>query len=404
MTGGRKSDLDRRLEAYFANLRSRSLKHVLRRSAGNWPLYAAVTGSAMALATGVSASLIGDGTRGTAAAAIASVLAARPIGGSKNGRRMPPLLNAVQLTVPGQAPSITPGGVVPLCGVTSTIQAGEWVTIYGTNLASVTATWNNDFPLSLGGTSVTIDGKAAYLMYVSPGQINLQAPDDPATGTVAVVVTTGSGSATSYVTLDQFAPSFSLLDSKHVSAIILRPNKTGAYGGGTYDILGPTGNTLGYPTVAANPGDSVELFAVGFGPTTPVVPAGQAFSSAAPVDNPLNLSINSVPVEPTFVGLSSAGIYQINLIVPHGLGEGEVSLQAMIGSMQTQPGVLFSLASSGVVVGGGGTGTVGGGGGTFIPPSLGFSSGGTGGGTGGTGSDRKRRRKPYQPKLTFPPK
>jgi uncharacterized protein (TIGR03437 family) len=52
------------------------------------------------------------------------------------------------------------------------------VSIYGTNLASGTTIWNGDFPVSLGGTSVEIDGKPAYLEFVSPGQINLQAPDD----------------------------------------------------------------------------------------------------------------------------------------------------------------------------------------------------------------------------------
>jgi hypothetical protein len=47
--------------------------------------------------------------------------------------------------------------------MTGTIEPGEWVSIYGTNLASTTATWNGDFPVSLGGTGVTINGKQAYL-------------------------------------------------------------------------------------------------------------------------------------------------------------------------------------------------------------------------------------------------
>jgi uncharacterized protein (TIGR03437 family) len=73
----------------------------------------------------------------------------------------------------------------------------------------------------------------------------------------------------STITLSQFAPSFFLLDSTHVDGIILRSNGSGAYGGGTYDILGPTGNSLGYATVAAKAGDTLELFGTGFGPTNP---------------------------------------------------------------------------------------------------------------------------------------
>src|ERR1019366_5294720 len=33
---------------------------------------------------------------------------------------------------------------------------GSWVSLYGTILASTTTLWNNDFPTSLGGTTVTI--------------------------------------------------------------------------------------------------------------------------------------------------------------------------------------------------------------------------------------------------------
>jgi uncharacterized protein (TIGR03437 family) len=244
---------------------------------------------------------------------------------------------------PAATPSVTFGGIAPVGSTTPTIQPGEWVSIYGTNFASSTVTWTGNFPISLGGTSVTINGKAAYLSFVSPTQINLQAPDDTSTGSVPVVVTTANGTATGTVTLAQFTPSFLLLDSKHVTGIILRSNGSGAYDGGAYDIIGPTGNSLGYPTVAATAGDNIELFAVGLGPTDPVELARQAFSGAAPTTNTVKLLINSVSVTPSFAGLSSAGLYQINLIVPAGLGTGDVSLVATVGGEQTQPGVVISL-------------------------------------------------------------
>jgi uncharacterized protein (TIGR03437 family) len=244
---------------------------------------------------------------------------------------------------PAAGPSISPGGIVPAGSTVPTIQPGEWVSIYGANLASSTVTWNGDFPTSLGGTSVTINGRAAYLSLVSPGQINLQAPGDTTTGPVPVVVTTAGGSVTASVTLAQFGPSFFLLDAQHVAGIILRSNGSGAYGGGTYDIIGPTGKSLGYPTVAAKAGDTIELFAGGLGPTNPAVAAGQAFSSAAATTNPVKLLINNLSVTPAFAGLSGAGLYQINLTVPAGLGTGDISLAATVGGAQTPAGVVISL-------------------------------------------------------------
>ena len=98
--------------------------------------------------------------------------------------------------------------------------------------------------------------------------------------------------------------SFFLRGAKHVAGIILRGDGSGAYGGGTYDIIGPTGTSLGYPTVAARAGDLVELYGAGLGPTNPSVPAAQVFSGAAPTINPVTLGINGVSVTPTFAGLS----------------------------------------------------------------------------------------------------
>ncbi len=240
-------------------------------------------------------------------------------------------------------PAINAGGVVPLYSTANTLQPGSWVSIFGASLATAAATWNGDFPTSLGGTSVTINGKPAYLWYVSPGQINLQAPDDSATGPVSVVVTTATGSATSTATLALLSPSFNLLDGKHVAGIILRSDGSGAFGGGTYDVVGPTGTSLGYKTVAAKAGDFLELFGIGFGPTNPMVPAGKPYSGSAPTTDPVTLSINQVTVTPSFSGLTSAGLYQINLKLPSGLGTGDVPLSALVGGVQTPNGVVLPV-------------------------------------------------------------
>jgi len=295
MSARRKSELDHRLESYFATLRSSPLRETLKRRASHWQIYAAVTGSAVAMATGASAAIIAGGVRDIRLDPVASVF---PLNQDFANTRNPALANAVRLAmaqqgnaagpavaVRTQMPSISPGGVVPLDGTESIIQPGELVTIYGNNLASGTFYWQGDFPTSLGGTRVEIDGKAAYLMYVSPSQINLQAPDDQTLGKVPVVVITAQGRATSEVTLSKFAPSFGLLSTpkgglKYVSGVIVRADGSGAFGKGkdSYDILGPPGVSLGYPTKAAQEGDTVELFGVGFGPTNPAVPAGTKFS------------------------------------------------------------------------------------------------------------------------------
>jgi uncharacterized protein (TIGR03437 family) len=351
-------------------------------------VYLAATGSALAM--GADAGTLPNLE---AAPAIRMVIA----------RRGPAAV--IELAAQSAAPTISSGGVVPLYGTLSLIQPGGWATIYGTNLASGTAVWNGDFPTTLGGTSVTINGKAAYLSMVSAGQINLQSPDDTASGPVSVVVTTGAGTAKTTVSLNPYSPALQLRDPSHVAAIILRADGSGAYGSGAYDILGPTGNCFGYPTVAAQVGDIVEIFGVGMGPTNPSVPAGRPFSGAAPITEPFSLYINGIVVPTLFVGLSSAGLYQINLVVPPGLGQGDVPIIAFVGGYGTQKKIYFSLqggpttplagttcvyAGGGVIGAGDGGGGDGGGhgdGGGGDGGGVGDGGFGDGGGDGGDGGD-----------------
>jgi uncharacterized protein (TIGR03437 family) len=76
------------------------------------------------------------------------------------------------------------------------------------------------------------------------------------------------------------------------------------------------------------------------------VTAGQVFSGAAPTVNPVNLLIDGVGVTPSFVGLSSAGLFQINLTIPPGLGTGDLSLVLGVGGVRTPAGAVISLQVS----------------------------------------------------------
>lgn len=246
------------------------------------------------------------------------------------------------------APAISPGGIVPLFGTAPAIEPGSWISIYGTNLisGSVPESWAGNYPMILGGTSVAIDNKPAFLAYASATQLNLQAPDDAIRGAVNVTVTTGTGSTTGTVMLADQSPSFSLLgDGKHVAGIIVRPDGSGAYGSGvnSYDIIGPTGTSLGYRTVAAKAGDTVVLFGVGFGPTVPPIPAGQPYAGPPAQSVSPQMTINGTAVFPFFSGVGTPGLFQFNLTIPPGLGTGDQALLATLNGVSTQAGVVVAL-------------------------------------------------------------
>lgn len=73
---------------------------------------------------------------------------------------------------------------------------------------------NNAIPTSLGGGSVRINGKAAFMGYVSPTQLNVLSPADAGTGPVAVTVTNSTGSSNSVSTTQQtILPGLSMLNN-----------------------------------------------------------------------------------------------------------------------------------------------------------------------------------------------
>ena len=73
------------------------------------------------------------------------------------------------------------------------------------------------------------------------------------------------------------------------------------------------------------------------------MPPGQAFAGSAPTVNPVTLLINNAKVTPSYAGLTSAGLYQINVTIPAASGSGDLSLAATVGGAQTQPSTVISL-------------------------------------------------------------
>jgi len=222
-------------------------------------------------------------------------------------------------------PAVYNGGVVPLYSSVTTIQPNNWSSIYGANLAPATATWNGNFATTLGGVTVTVNGKPAPLLYVSSTLIDFQAPNDSTTGQVNVIVTTPTGSSTSYVTLAPAEPSL-LMQGDGVHALVTAAPLSGSGNtGGGYDVI--------EPSRPARTGDYVTVWCIGLGPVSPAVPAGAAFSGSAPILDSLAISIGGIAIPQVnilYAGETGAGLYQVNVQIPSGLGVGDKQVRFTI--------------------------------------------------------------------------
>jgi uncharacterized protein (TIGR03437 family) len=216
------------------------------------------------------------------------------------------------------------------------IGPNTFVTIVGAGLSAITRAWQpSDFngpnlPTSLSGVSVTINGEAAYLTYVSPSQINALTPADLQVGAPATVVVSDNG-LTNFamgIQTSPYGPAFFLLGGKY--AVAQHAN----------------GTIVGAATLVANnstpvaPGETIALFATGLGNTIPAFPSGQIITAAAPLAVPVTVTIGGIPASVAFAGLVEAGVYQVNAMVPVTALSGDNAITVQVGGY-TSPGGVF---------------------------------------------------------------
>jgi uncharacterized protein (TIGR03437 family) len=265
--------------------------------------------------------------------------------------------STVQITSPGATGSpasiavtlivtgTTPTPVITAVGNGASYQPGmasaTWITVLGSNLSSTTYAWqasdfvNGQLPASLQGVSATVNGMPAFIEYISPTQINLLAPDDTTTGAVQVQVTVAQQPSNSLtVQKSAFSPAFFTIDNG-LYAAALHSN---------YSLVGKPNLIQGATTTPAQPGETILIYATGFGPTNPPTPTSQLVTTPNPLGNSVQVTIGGATANVVYAGLVESGTYQLNVTVPS-LPDGDAPVVASIGGTSTQTGVSITVAN-----------------------------------------------------------
>ncbi len=220
---------------------------------------------------------------------------------------------------------------------------GGMISIYGTNLSKTatdpydgrtlqipgtTGWFGKALPTNYNGTSVTIAGVPAPLLYVSPTQINAQVPLEVPEGRHPLVVSNSNGAgtaATVSIGVD-YAPAIFVTPA---GALVFK-----AADGSLVSSMNP-----------ASAGDSLLVYATGLGRTDPPLASGQLTPS-----NNLTYSYTTIglvtarignvdaPVETATAAAGFAGLYIVKLTVPSGIPSGTDGLQLR---MPASPLIVF---------------------------------------------------------------
>jgi hypothetical protein len=214
------------------------------------------------------------------------------------------------------------------------------ITLLGSGLAPATlvSAGGVSFPTNLGGVQVTINGILAPIYFVSSGQISVVMPYSPGTTGLAQIQVNNNGALSNTVTMyitDALAGIFTQNSDGLGYAIALHPD------GSFVTKLHP-----------AQTGEVLAIYLTGLGTVTPGVTDGSLGPS-----NPLSYSDeytngydtncdakgafivffndyanNSfVSACVNYAGLAPglAGLYQMNVVVPSGVGPGDVNVEVV---------------------------------------------------------------------------
>ncbi len=215
-----------------------------------------------------------------------------------------------------------------------------WVEIKGTNLAPAgdSRIWqSSDFvggnmPVQLDGVSATFNGKPACVYYISPTQLNVLTAPDAMTGAVPVQVT-NKGAVSAPFTAQAMAqsPSFFMFNGG--------PYVAATHGDGS--LLGPASLFPG-SSAPAKPGETIAVYANGFGPTSPAVVSGSPVQSGTLSPLPA-ITIGGVAAAVQYAGLVAPGEFQLNVTVPASLANGDQPIVATYNGLTTQAGTLIAV-------------------------------------------------------------
>ena len=214
--------------------------------------------------------------------------------------------------ISGDGVFLSPLGIVNAASFappTYPVSGGTLISLFGSGLApSSQQAQVTPLPTSLGGVSVTINGVAAPLLFVSGGQINLQVPF-ATSGTSATITLNNNGATSNEV----------IVPVARTSPGIFSVDETG-FGPGT---VVHADFSLVSEALPATPGETVVIFLTGLGPLDPPIADGAPGPATEPFSRTTDSSIQVLfggeagtvlfsGAAPNFVGL-----YQMNVTIPN---------------------------------------------------------------------------------------
>ncbi len=290
-------------------------------SGGNW---LTVSGNG----TTPSTLTVGANLANLAAGSYTGTITLTPTGGAA-----PSVIN-VSLTVAAQLVPTLTSMINAASGVLGNVSPGEIVSIFGSGLgpispAGLTLNAQGNVSTTLAGVTVSFNGIAAPLTYVSSTQINAVVPFEVQNVTTAQLQISYNGTV---------SPATAVTIQATTPGIFTQ----GSSGTGLGAILKPDYSTV-TASNAAPRGSTIIIYATGGGLTTPSSVTGAVAGNTLLNTNAnVTVTIGGIAATVTYAGSAPGlveGVLQINAVVPTGISAGNQPILVTAGSTTSQNGV-----------------------------------------------------------------
>jgi uncharacterized protein (TIGR03437 family) len=233
-----------------------------------------------------------------------------------------------QFTVEVEAPPvISAGGVVNAASYAAKVAPGALFSVFGSDLAAANQSAASvPLPASLAGTTVTVGGKSAPLVFVSATQINAQIPYDVPMGDTVPVVVSVNGKASPAMNVSVISAAPGVFQFGEKRAVVQNADAS-----------------VNTAENGAEPNSYVVVYLTGAGEVDNPVQTGSPAGSAPLSRHRSNVSatINGTAAEIAFAGLTPQfiGLTQVNLKVPN-MAPGTYTLIVSAGGQQSNAAMI----------------------------------------------------------------
>jgi uncharacterized protein (TIGR03437 family) len=200
---------------------------------------------------------------------------------------------------------------------------GMILSVFGSGLVSQATAQAGSvpLPLTLAGSSATINGVPAPYYYAAYGQVNVQVPYETAPGAAILTLTGVLGQTFNY-------------------AFHVVPAAPGIFVDSTNDAP--------VPSETGSPGEEVLLFITGEGLVTPALATGASPAPGTPFEQlpkpklPVTVTVANLPAQIAFTGIvpGIVGATQINYIIPAKAPSGVQPVVVTVGGVASPPALI----------------------------------------------------------------